>query len=95
MMPEASWNSFDFSLSLPYVVEVSMAILTLSIPDDLLKRVEARLGNNGQSEVEEYLLSVLEAIALDGTPIDAETEGKLLEGLASPLEEMTDGDWKE
>ena len=71
-----------------------MASLTLSIPDDLLERAKARLGNNGESEVEEYLLSALEAIALDGTPIDKETESKLLEGLASPLEEMTESDWQ-
>jgi hypothetical protein len=71
-----------------------MANLTLSIPDDLLERARARLGTNGESAIEEYLLSALEAIALDGTPIDKETETKLLEGLASPLEEMTQDDWR-
>jgi hypothetical protein len=71
-----------------------MAQLTLSIPDDLLARAKARLAESRQSEVEEYLLSALEAIALDGTPVDNETEKKLLEGLRSPVEAMTESDWQ-
>ena len=70
-----------------------MATLTLSVPDDLMRRAKARLGKKGKADIKEYLLQVLEALTMDGMPIDAETEAKLLEGLDSPLVRMTKADW--
>jgi hypothetical protein len=71
-----------------------MTMLKLSVPDDLMRRVKARLGEKGKANVEEYLLSVMEALTMDGEPIDAETEAKLLEGIDSPRVKMTDSDWR-
>jgi hypothetical protein len=72
-----------------------MATLTLTVPDDLLRRAKARLDKHGNSDkdVQEYLLSVLESLTTEGEPIDADTEAKLLEGLKSPAREMTEADW--
>jgi len=71
-----------------------MATLTLSVPDDLLRRVKSTLTRSGNANIKEYLLSVMEAMTMEGEPIDKETEAKLLEGLDSPLLKMTEADWK-
>ena len=66
---------------------------TLTIPDELLQRVADRLGKDGRANVEQHVLSMLEAFAMDGQPIDAETEKKLLEGLNSPIVSLDDAAW--
>ena len=71
-----------------------MATLTLNVPDELLRGAEERLARRGGGAIEDYLLSALEALRLEAQPIDAETEAKLLQGLQSPLIEMTDADWE-
>ena len=62
-----------------------MATVTLSVPRELLRRASARLARDGREGVQEFLLSALESLALEGQPIDSETEAKLLEGLKTPL----------
>jgi hypothetical protein len=70
-----------------------MATVTLSIPDGLINQVVARLGSKGRDDFEEFVLCLLQSFAMEGTPIDAETERKLIEGLESPSSEMTEADW--
>ena len=71
-----------------------MATISISVPDEVLREAKARVGKRGHATVEEYLLSFIHALALEGEPIDAETEAALLEGLDSPLVEMTGADWE-
>jgi hypothetical protein len=51
------------------------------------------VGRRGHATIEEYLVTFIHSLTMEGEPIDAETEAGLLEGLDSPLEEMTDADW--
>jgi hypothetical protein len=70
-----------------------MATLTISVPDGVLGQAKGCLGSNGNDAIEQYLISAIHALALDGTRIDPGTEAALLEGLGSPLEDMTRADW--
>jgi hypothetical protein len=72
--------------------EVTMATLTLNVPDDILDEARARLGDSSES-VEEFLLSAIEALASEGKPIDAATEAKIREGLDSPRKRADEIDW--
>ena len=67
-----------------------MATLTVSVPDDVLRDAEA---NMAREHLEDLLVRTVRAVATGGLPVDPETEAALLEGLDSPLEEMTDADW--
>ena len=71
-----------------------MATLTLSVPDDLLQRAMARLNGKGKADLKQYLLSVLDALTMEGEPIDKQTEAKLLQGLQSRPRELSDADWQ-
>ncbi len=70
-----------------------MATISICVPDHLLRQARSRVSKRGHATVEDYLLSFIHALALEGEPIDAATEAALLEGLDSPLVEMTDADW--
>ena len=70
-----------------------MATLTLTVPDRLLRSAKARLGKRGPGEIKEFLLSAIEALALEGTPVSPEERRKLMEGVRSPARRMTDADW--
>ena len=71
-----------------------MATVTISVPDDVLQAAKQRVGQRGKGTLEECLVNFVRALTLEGEPLDAETEAALLEGLESPLEEMTDVDWE-
>jgi hypothetical protein len=70
-----------------------MTKVTLSIPDDLLDRLVTRFRAESRADLEEHLLCLLEAFAMNGELLDPETEKKILEGLESPLVEMNDAAW--
>jgi hypothetical protein len=70
-----------------------MAKVTLSIPDDLLDRVIARFGPDSRGDIEEHLLCLIEAFAMDGELLDPEIEKKILEGLESPIVQIDDAAW--
>ena len=82
-----------------------MTRLTLDLPDDLRRQLEARAAQAGTS-VEEHVAALiredLEADEPDGGAPDhlkvnspADLAAKLREGLASPASEMTSADWDE
>jgi hypothetical protein len=71
-----------------------MATVMLSVPDELLRRARKRLGSKDRRGINGYLRGALEALAMEGEPLDPDTEAKLLEGLDSPLRKMTDSDWQ-
>jgi hypothetical protein len=71
-----------------------MATVTISVPDEVLKAAKDHVGRSGYGTVEECLVNFVHSLTQDGEPIDEETEAALLEGLESPLEEMTDKDWQ-
>jgi hypothetical protein len=70
-----------------------MPKLTLSISDDLLDRHVTRFRADSRADLEEHLLCLIEAFAMNGELVDPETEKKILEGLESPLVEMNDAAW--
>jgi hypothetical protein len=70
-----------------------MATVSISIPDQLKDTAESRAREAGFDSLSDYLCALLMAEA--GEPLDAETEAKLLEGLASPAREITRADWEE
>jgi hypothetical protein len=74
--------------------ETSMATLTLSIPDDVLRRAMANMNCRDEADLHDILLRLVEARATDGAPIDKELKAKLLEGLSSPLLEVTEDYWQ-
>ena len=71
-----------------------MAMLTLSVPNELLRRAKARLGKGTKADLQKRLVQILESIAMEGEPLDKETEAKVLEGLESPLLKITERDWQ-
>jgi hypothetical protein len=70
-----------------------MATVTLAIPDELLKRVRSRLSKRGKADIEDFLINALESLTVEGKPVDAVTEKKLLEALESPAIQLDDAAW--
>jgi hypothetical protein len=93
----------------PAYILLEMAILTLSLSDELKARVEARAREKGFERVEAYIESMLKTEAdaesllekvLDyGAPADLspgtrqELASLIEEGLASPSRSITSADW--
>jgi hypothetical protein len=71
-----------------------MTTLTLSVPEALLRRASQRLGKNGRVDVREFLLRSIQSLAMDGKPVSAAEEAKLLAGLNSPLIKADDAFWQ-
>jgi len=84
--------------------DLTMAKLTLELPDELSDRLGARAVEEGYGSVEAYVAGLIrdDVEEVDfGVPDHlrvrsaSDLEAKLMEGLASPASEMTDGDWAE
>ena len=68
-----------------------MAILNLTVPDDVKARAEAQAVERGFQSLDAYVASLVDA---DGAvPVSAELERALLAGLATPTKEMTSAEW--
>jgi hypothetical protein len=70
-----------------------MATVTLSVPSELLRRASARLGKN-RGDVQDFLLRSLQALSMEGQPVDAKTTAKLIEGIESPLLKPDAAHWR-
>lgn len=79
-----------------------MSTISVNLPDDVLARVERRAAVAGRADVAEYIRALVEEDAggeeyagpdhlLADTPERA--DALIREGLASPVREMTAGDW--
>ena len=68
-----------------------MTTMNISVPDEMKAFVEAQMAQEGYASASEYL----RALIRDAQKRQAkqELEAKLLEGLQSPVSEMTDADW--
>ena len=69
-----------------------MATVTVSLPDDVLARLKAKLAPHGYT-VEQFVSSSLSGFADAGECIPADLEVKLLQALDSPLLEPSEIDW--
>jgi antitoxin ParD1/3/4 len=69
-----------------------MTQLSITIPDALALFAQKQAVREGYGTVSDYLGSVLSE--MQKRQARQELEAKLLEGLQSPLVEMTDGDWQ-
>jgi antitoxin ParD1/3/4 len=68
-----------------------MTTMNISVPDEMKAFVESQMNQEGYASASEYLRALIrEAQKRRATQ---ELEAKLLEGLQSPVSEMTDGDW--
>lgn len=82
-----------------------MTRLTLDLPDDLRRQLEARAAQAGTSVEEHVAALIREDLEADETDYGApdhlkvrspdDLAAKLREGLESPACEMTDADWDE
>ena len=72
-----------------------MANLRLEVPRKMVAEIEKALGTSSAVEIRSHLLSMLKAQMMDGHRLDSDTEKLLLEGLRSPLVEMTENWWDE
>ncbi|MGA8352137.1 MAG: type II toxin-antitoxin system ParD family antitoxin [Isosphaeraceae bacterium] len=70
-----------------------MTTMNISVPDEMKAFVEAQMAQEGYASASEYL----RALIRDAQKRQAkqELEAKLLEGLQSPVSEMTDADWSD
>lgn len=68
-----------------------MAIMNISLPEEMKSFIEARMAEEGYASASEYLRSLIR----DAQKHQArqELEAKLLEGLHGPTVEMTREDW--
>ena len=68
-----------------------MTTMNISVPDEMKAFVEAQMAQEGYASASEYL----RALIRDAQKRQAkqELEAKLLEGLQSPVSEMTHADW--
>jgi antitoxin ParD1/3/4 len=68
-----------------------MTTMNISVPDEMKAFVEARMAEEGYASVSEYL----RALIRDAQKRRAkqELDAKLVEGLQSPVSEMTKADW--
>ena len=72
-----------------------MAMISINVPDSLLEEAKRVLAPVHR-DVEDYLLCALYDLTSEesGCVLDAGTEAALLEGLKSPLIELTEADWE-
>jgi hypothetical protein len=70
-----------------------MPMVSVPVADDLNASLEERSRAAGFENLGDYIAALLRAGI--GTPVDAETERLLLEGLESPAREVTRADWDE
>jgi hypothetical protein len=69
-----------------------MTTLNVSLPDDVLARLKAKLEPHGCT-VEQFAASSLSGFADTGELVSPELEAKLLDALRTPLLEPTQIDW--
>ena len=70
-----------------------MATVTVSVPDDVIARLRAKLARHGYS-VEDFASASLQSFADAGEVITPELEAKLLHALDTPLLEAGQVDWE-
>jgi|1185.fasta_scaffold1364367_2 plasmid stability protein len=79
-----------------------MTRLTLELPDDLRRQLEARAAQSGHASIEDQVTALIrEALETDHAPGPEhlrvqsadDLTAKLREGLDSPASEVTDADW--
>jgi antitoxin ParD1/3/4 len=68
-----------------------MAIMNISVPDDMKSFVEAQARQGGYASVSEYFRAVIHDVQT--RKAKQELEAKLLAGLEGPVTEMTPEDW--
>jgi antitoxin ParD1/3/4 len=68
-----------------------MTTMNISLPDEMKAFVEAQMASDGYASASEYLRALIRDDQKRRTK--RELEAKLLEGLQSPVSEMTAQDW--
>jgi hypothetical protein len=69
-----------------------MASVTIDLPDDIRRAIDANATAGGYDRTEDYLRDWIVAAA---APVSEELEGLLLRRLSAPGRVMTDADWDE
>ena len=69
-----------------------MTTMNISLPDEMKAFIEAQMSQDGYASASEYLRTLVREA--QKRKARQELEAKLLEGLQSPVSEMTDEDWK-
>jgi antitoxin ParD1/3/4 len=68
-----------------------MATMNISLPDEMKAFIEAQMATAGYASASEYVRSLIRDA--QKRLAKQELDAKLLEGLESPVRELTDADW--